>query len=123
MEWWRYVIGIPMFFVVIIVLQYFFGYIFGGLAKLSNRNFVRHGKIIYTPDTIDYLNQDLLNKKDKLIDLYNKIASKSNTKHQNILVDKMVSRLDKLNTLSELLSKNIINQSEFEILKNEIMNS
>ena len=123
MEWWRFVIGIPMFFVVIVVLQYVFGYIFWGLAKLSNRNFVRHGRTVYTPDTIDYLNQDLLNKKDKLFDLYNKIATRSNTKHKNILEDKMVSKLDKLNTLSELLSNNIINQSEFEILKNEIMNS
>ncbi len=123
MEWWRFVIGIPMFFVVIFVLQYVFGYIFGGLAKLSNRNFVRHGRTIYTPDTIDYLNQDLLNKKDKLFDLYNKISTRSNTKHKNILQDKMVSKLDKLNTLSELLSNNIINQSEFDILKNEIMNS
>lgn len=123
MEWWRFVIGIPMFFVVIVVLQYVFGYIFGGLAKLSNRNFVRHGRTIYTPDTIDYLNRDLLNKKDKLFDLYNKIATRSNTKYKNILNDNMVSKLDKLNTLSKLFSKNIINQSEFEILKNEIMNS
>jgi hypothetical protein len=123
MEWWRFVIGIPMFFVVIIVLGYVFGYFFGGLAKLTNRNFVRHGRTIYTPDTIDYLNQDLLNKKDKLFDLYSKIANRSKTNHKNILEDEMASKLDKLNNLSELLSKNIINQSEFEILKNEIMNS
>ena len=123
MEWWRFVIGIPMFFVVIFVLQYVFGYIFGGLAKLSNRNLVRHGRTIYEPDTIDLLNQDLINKKNKIIDLFNKISKNSKLKFKSIVEDKTVSKLDKLNILSELFTKKIINQSEFEILKNEIMNS
>ena len=119
-EIWRFILGIPMFFVVIFVLQYVFGYIFGGMAKLSNKTFVRHGRTIYTPDTIDELNSDLSDKKDKVIELYRKIISKTNTKFDNVIEDKTLSKIDKLKKIEDLFNKNIINQSELELLKKEI---
>lgn len=119
-EIWKFILGIPMFFVVIFVLQYVFGYIFGGMAKLSNRKFVRHGKTIYTPDTIDELNSDLSDKKDKVIELYRKIISKTNTKFDNVIEDKTLSKIDKLKKIEDLFNKKIINQSELELLKKEI---
>lgn len=119
-EIWRLILGIPMFFVVIFVLQYIFGYIFGGMAKLSNRTLVRHGRTIYTPDTIDELNSDLSDKKDKVIELYRKIISKTNTKFDIVIEDKTLSKIDKLKKIEDLFNKNIINQSELELLKKEI---
>ena len=114
------IIGIPMAIVIVIVLQYLFGYIFGGIAKLSNRSFVRHGKIIYTPDTIDTLNSDLSDKKDKVIELYRKIFPKSNMTLGSVIEDKTLSKIDKLKKLEELFNNNIINQAELELLKKEI---
>jgi|GEM_PF-5069365 len=119
-EIWQYIIGIPMAIVIIIVLQYVFGYILGGMAKLSNRSIVRHGRTIYTPDTIDELNSDLTNKKDRVIELYKKIISRTNTKFDRVIEDKTLTKIDKLKKIEELFNNNIINQEELELLKKEI---
>jgi hypothetical protein len=96
-------------------------YMLGAISKLTNRRIVRRGRTIADPQTIDYINKDLKEKKDRVLGILKDIKAKLNS--NNKILDNTASKIDRLKDLDNLLKNNVITQSEFEVLKKEILKS
>lgn len=112
------IIGIICLPVVFYLFSLLFGYIFGGMAKISNRRIVRHGKTIADPDTIDTLNEEV---KSKIMVVKKGVAQATDYVKKQMDDKKRKSFVDKLQEIDTLRKKGTITEQEYILLRTEIL--
>jgi hypothetical protein len=107
--------------VILILIFYGYAWLMAAISKASGRTVMRNGKVMYTPDDFDYLNKMpkelALKVKNSIEKLPNKFQSLRNSLHGEKAIDKIKA----LTELAELLDRGVINEKEFYILKDQIL--
>ena len=123
------IFGILCIPIVIYLFRIVFGYIFGGMAKISNKKIYVNGINVGNPDTIENLNEHLKDNGRVILAILKKIKTKTgetvNTFKQHkievIITDHSKDKIAKIKELDSLLKANVITNEEFEIIKREII--
>lgn len=110
--------GILCIPIVIYLFRVAFGYIFGGMAKLSNKRFVRHGRTIADPDTIDVLNEDL---KQKALAVKKGVVQTKEYVKKQIHSHKEKNFSTKMEEIGRLKDDGTISEQEYSNLRSEIL--
>lgn len=104
------------------VLFYFFrlvfGYIFGGIAKVSNRQIVRHGRKVADPDTIEMLNEDV---KHKALAIKQGVSQMTNFVKKQVTEQKGKDLSTKLAEVEQLKENGSISEQEYLDIRSEIL--
>lgn len=121
------IFGLACIPVVLYLFSIFFGYLFGGVSKVTGKSISYHGKTSYTPETIDVLNAHVKGNvrfaTQVMANLYSKtkrkLSSIENSKIKNAI--RADSKIEQLKQLQKLKKEGVINLKELEILKQEII--
>lgn len=106
---------------LLIGMFYGFAWIMALLSKASGKTFVRHGRVMYTPDDFDNINKLPKDLAVKFKQTVQKLPGKIQSLNKVLSGDKVTDKLKALSELTELRDKGALTESEFNILKERIM--
>ncbi len=109
------IICIPIIFYLI---SLFFGYFLGGMAKLSNKRIVKHGRTVADPDTIDNLNADV---KEKFLAAKKGVTQASDYVKKQITDQKGKKFITKIQEIEKLKQNGNISEEEYLNIRAEIL--